>query len=176
MARQRSAARIMAPNMSLRHGLLAEGVGDDLEPRSRPRSRRSPALLDEGGLVEALEPEVRGGRMTRRAAVGDRHAQVRDAGLEVVPEAGGRAGQLGLVIGEVAGDGRHLGATGGAALSMTLVRNAGWGEFVEPDLGRFGDAGEDMQLVRRVFEKKLRPASAPAVPRCVAEMLLGAGY
>ena len=29
--------------------------------------------------------------------MGDRHAQVHDAGLEVVPEAGGRAGQLGLV-------------------------------------------------------------------------------
>ena len=37
---------------------------------------------------------------------------------------------------------------------MNLVRNAGWGEFVEPGLGRVGDAGEDMQLVRRAFEKK----------------------
>ena len=32
---------------------------------------------------------------------------------------------------------------------------AGGGEFVEPGLGRFGDAGEDMQPVRRAFEKKL---------------------
>ena len=64
--------------------------------------------------------------------------------------------------------GRHLGATGGAALSMTLVRNAGWGEFVEPGLGRVGDAGEDMQLVRRAFEKKRGGYGA--------EMLLGAGY
>ena len=52
---------------------------------------------------------------------------------------------------------------------MTLVRNAGWGgEFVEPGLGRFGDAGEDMQLVRRAFEKKRGGYEA--------EMLLGAGY
>ena len=52
---------------------------------------------------------------------------------------------------------------------MTLVRNAGWGgEFVEPGLGRVGDAGEDMQPVRRAFEKKRGG--------CGAEMLLGAGY
>ena len=51
---------------------------------------------------------------------------------------------------------------------MSLVRNAGWGEFVEPGLGRVGDAGEDMQLVRRAFEKKRGG--------CGAEMLLGAGY
>ena len=63
---------------------------------------------------------------------------------------------------------RHLGATRRATLSMTLVRNAGWGEFVEPGLGRVGDAGEDMQLVRRAFEKKRGG--------CEAEMLLGAGY
>ena len=51
---------------------------------------------------------------------------------------------------------------------MNLVRNAGWGEFVEPGLGRVGDAGEDMQLVRRAVEKKRGG--------CEAEMLLGAGY
>ena len=51
---------------------------------------------------------------------------------------------------------------------MTLVRNAGWGEFVEPGLGRFGDAGENMQLVRRAVERKLGGYEA--------EMLLGAGY
>ena len=42
--------------------------------------------------------------------MGDRHPQVGDAGLEVVHEAGDRAGQLGLVVGdhafgELAGDG-----------------------------------------------------------------------
>ena len=42
------------------------------------------------------------------------------------------------------------------------------GEFLEPGLGRFGDAGEDMQPVRRVFENKLSG--------CEAEMLLGTGY
>ena len=83
----------MAPNISLRHGLLAEGVGDDLQP---------PALLDEQALEEVRGPD--------RAAVGDRHPQMRDAGLEVVLEAGDRARQLALVVGddaggEVAGDG-----------------------------------------------------------------------
>ena len=56
-----------------------------------------------------------------------------------------------------------------AALSgIPRVRNAGWGEFVEPGLGRFGDAGEDMQLVRRAVEKKRDGREA--------EMLLGAGF
>ena len=42
------------------------------------------------------------------------------------------------------------------------------GEFVEPGLGRVGDAGEDMQPVRRAVEKKRGGYGA--------EMLLGAGY
>ncbi len=55
----------------LEHGPLAEGVGDDLQ---------APAFLDE----QALEQIGRAGR----AAVGDRQAQVGDAGLEVALEAG----------------------------------------------------------------------------------------
>ena len=66
----------MAPNINLITGLLAEGVWDDLQ---------APAFLDE----QALE-EVRG---PHRAAVGDGHAQVGDAGLEVALEAGDGARQ-----------------------------------------------------------------------------------
>ena len=39
---------------------------------------------------------------------------------------------------------------------------------MEPGLGRVGDAGEDMQPVRRAVEKKRGG--------CEAEMLLGAEY
>ena len=67
----------------LEHGRLAEGMGDDLEPA---------ALLDEEALEEIRGPDG--------AAVIDRHAQVGDAGLEVVHEARRGAGQLGLVVGE----------------------------------------------------------------------------
>src|SRR5512132_220763 len=77
----------------LEHGLLAKGVGDDLQ---------APALLDEQTLEEVRRPD--------RPAVGDRHPQMRDAGLEVVREAAHGSGQLGREVGddagrEIAGDG-----------------------------------------------------------------------
>ena len=92
----------------LEDGLLAEGVGNDLEP---------PALLDEQTLQE-----VRG---ADRTAVGDGHAQVGDTGLEVIHEAGGRAGQLGLIVGEdargeIAGDGAGGGLVGGGGARLEL--------------------------------------------------------
>ena len=59
----------------LEDGLFAEGIGDDLQ---------APAFLDE----EALQQVRRAGR----PAVRDRQPQVGDAGLEVVHEAGDRAG------------------------------------------------------------------------------------
>lgn len=65
----------------LEHGFLAEGVGDDLEP---------PALLDEEPFEQVCRPD--------RPAVGDRQAQVRDAGLEVVLETGDGARQLALIV------------------------------------------------------------------------------
>jgi len=77
----------------LEDGPVADGVRDDLEP---------PALLDKQAFKEVDGSDC--------AAVGDRHAQVRDAGLEVVHEAGGGTGELGFVVcnhirSEVAGDG-----------------------------------------------------------------------
>ena len=86
--------------------LFAEGVGDDLE---------APSFLDEQAFQQVRGPD--------RPAVGDRHPQVRDAGLEVIQEAGCGTGQLGLevsdhAIGEVAGDGarRRLVAGRGTGL------------------------------------------------------------
>ncbi len=59
-------------------------------PGSSPSTGlEAPALFEE----QALEQIGRAGR----AAVGDRQAQVRDAGLEVVGEAGHGRGQLGLL-------------------------------------------------------------------------------
>src|SRR3546814_7969611 len=65
----------------LEHGLLAEGVADDLEP---------PALFEE----QAFE-QVRG---ARRSPMADRQTQVGDAGLEVVLEAGDSTRQLLLIV------------------------------------------------------------------------------
>ena len=67
----------------LEHQLLAEGVGDDLAP---------PAFRDEQVLKQIRNPD--------RAALRDRNAQVCDAGLEVILEASGRAGQLDLLVGD----------------------------------------------------------------------------
>ncbi|MCB9967040.1 MAG: hypothetical protein H6852_05310 [Geminicoccaceae bacterium] len=64
MARQRSAARIIAPNMSFQHRLLAEGIRDDL---------RTPPLLDEQPLGEvggANRPTMR----NRQPQMGDAQA------------------------------------------------------------------------------------------------------
>ena len=92
----------------LEDSLLAEGVGNDFE---------APSLLDEQPLKEVRGPD--------RAAVGDGHAQVCDAGLEVIREAGCRARQLGLVIGdhtcgEIAGDGAGRGLVGGGGPGLEL--------------------------------------------------------
>ena len=76
----------MAPNMSLSTGRSPKALGMIF---SRRRSSRK----------EPLE-EVRG---PDRAAVGDRHAQVGDAGLEVVLEAGDGRWQLAAVVGDDAG-------------------------------------------------------------------------
>jgi hypothetical protein len=83
--RQRSAADHGAVHQ-LQDRPLAERVGDDLEP---------PALLQEQPLEEIRGPE--------RPAVGDREAQVRDAGLEVVRKACHRVRQLALIVGDQAG-------------------------------------------------------------------------
>ena len=77
----------------LQDGLLAEGIGNDLEPA---------AFLDEQTFEKI-------GR-TGRPAMGDGQAQMRDAGLEVVLKAGHGAGIIGPVIGmdaggQIAGDG-----------------------------------------------------------------------
>jgi hypothetical protein len=77
----------MAANISLRRGFSPpEGVWDDFE---------APPLLDE----QTFE-KVRG---LGRPPVRDRYAQVGDASFEVVREAGDRAGQLGLEVGDHAG-------------------------------------------------------------------------
>ena len=67
----------------LQHRPLAEGVRNDLRP---------PALFEEQPLEE-----IRG---SNDAPVAEREAQMRDAGLEVVPEALHHRGQLALVSGD----------------------------------------------------------------------------
>ena len=77
----------------LQHWLFAEGVGNDLE---------LPSLLDKQALEKIGRPN--------RAAMGDRHPQMRDTAFEVVLEAGDGAWQCGLVVldqtrGQITGDG-----------------------------------------------------------------------
>ena len=63
--------------------LLAPCVGDDLEPA---------ALFDEKSFKQIGRPG--------RSAMSDRRVQMRDAGLEVIHEAGHRAGIVSLVVGD----------------------------------------------------------------------------
>ncbi len=81
--------------LQLQDGSLAEGVGDNLE---------ATALLDEQTLKQI--------RRADRAAVGDRESQVRDAGFEVVHEAGNRSVVLAAIIGN--DPGRELARNGSA--------------------------------------------------------------
>ena len=88
--------------------LLLEGVGDDLGPS---------ALLDEETLKKIRGPDC--------AAVGDRNAQVGDAGFEVVLKGRAHARQLGLVVddhaaGEIAGDGARWRLAGGGYMGLEL--------------------------------------------------------
>jgi hypothetical protein len=75
----------MAPYISFRTAFSPNALGMNLEP---------PAFFQEQPLEEIRGPE--------RAPVGDREAQVRDAGLEVVREARHGVWQLALVVGDQA--------------------------------------------------------------------------
>jgi len=103
----------------LENRLLAEGIGDDLQ---------TPALFEE----QTFE-QVRG---ARRPPMGDRQAQVGDAGLEVVLEADDRAGQLLLIvsdkaIGQIAAD---LPTAGALYFCGTVSPNLNISDGVTPRL------------------------------------------
>ena len=108
MARQRSAAADHGAEHELEDGLFAEGFGDNLQ---------APAFLDEEALQQV--------RCAGRPAVRNWQPQVGDAGLEVVLEAGGRAREIGLVIGhhaarQVAGDGPGWSLIGGSDAGLEV--------------------------------------------------------
>ena len=95
VARQCLAARVIAPNMGLRTCRSPQGFGGRAGPwplwgRVSPHSLEAAAFLDE----EALK-DIQG---SDRPAVGDGHAQMGNAGLEVGLEAGDGGGQVLAVV------------------------------------------------------------------------------
>ena len=179
MACQRSAARIMAPNMSLSTAFSPKALGmilSRLRSSTNRRSRRFVVLI------------------ARRWAIGMR--RVRDAGLEVVLEAGARAGQLGLVVGEdtageIVGNGAGGGLVGGGDARLELRPEVVWhlGRQVAHAMGeaalmrRAREAGLDRLDDARRTVRDYEQGIAEAAPAHVLEegahrlrVLLGAGH